>query len=118
MQFKKTFFIVLLSAIELLFCNLVSSQTQPFQFPPFQKITTEQGLSSNTVWSMLQDRNGFMWFATAYGLDRYDGYTFKIYNYGSHDKNSFSPGWYNEMKQDKDGTIWIASNSEGFYSFN
>lgn len=89
-----------------------------FQFPPFEKITTAQGLSSNSVWCMMQDRDGFMWFATAYGLDRYDGYTFKIYNYNPSDRNSFSPGWYAGMKQDQHGIIWIASSNEGFYSFN
>jgi ligand-binding sensor domain-containing protein/signal transduction histidine kinase len=118
MQFKKTFPLVFLSALELFFSISSHSQIQSFQFPPFKKITTEQGLSSNTVWSMMQDMNGFMWFATAYGLDRYDGYSFKIYNYNSADKNSFSAGWYGGMKQDKDGTIWIACSSEGFYSFN
>ena len=104
--------------LQLLFCTACYAQNTPFQFPPFKKITAEQGLSSNTVWNMMQDSSGFMWFATAYGLDRYDGYSFKIYNYSSQDKNSFSPGWYNGMKHDKNGIIWIASSSEGFYSFN
>ena len=67
---------------------------------------------------MMQDQDGFMWFTTAYGLNRYDGYSFKVYNYNPGDRNSFSPGWYAGMKQDKNGIIWIASSSEGFYSFN
>ena len=67
---------------------------------------------------MMQDKYGFMWFATAYGLDRYDGYSFKVYNYNPDDRNSFSPGWYAGMKQDKHGIVWIASSIEGFYSFN
>jgi len=66
----------------------------------------------------MQDRSGFMWFTTAYGLDRYDGYFFKVYNYNSGDGNSFTPGSYVGTKQDKHGIIWIASANQGFYSFN
>ena len=41
----------------------------------FDHIATEQGLSNLDVWSVLRDNQGFMWFGTLDGLDRYDGYT-------------------------------------------
>ncbi len=45
----------------------------------FQHITIEQGLSSNTVYDIHQDRRGFMWFATVDGLNRYYGKNIKEY---------------------------------------
>jgi ligand-binding sensor domain-containing protein len=45
----------------------------------FENISTEQGLSQNTVNAILQDRQGFLWFATEGGLDQYDGYQFTVF---------------------------------------
>src|SRR5689334_3875987 len=45
----------------------------------FERLTIEQGLSQNNVYSLLQDRTGFIWIGTADGLNRYDGYTFTVY---------------------------------------
>jgi len=44
----------------------------------FDRIGLEQGLSHNTVWCLLQDRKGFMWLGTEDGLNKYDGYSFKV----------------------------------------
>ena len=53
--------------------------------PQIETLTTEQGLSFRDVRSIAQDKHGFMWFGTHQGLNRYDGYNFKIYN---SDKNN------------------------------
>ena len=45
----------------------------------FDHFTPDQGLSQNNVTSILQDRAGFMWFATRDGLNRFDGYRFNVY---------------------------------------
>jgi two-component system sensor histidine kinase ChiS len=47
----------------------------------FEHISSEDGLSQNTVTAIIQDQKGFMWFATQEGLNRYDGYEFKIYGH-------------------------------------
>ena len=44
-----------------------------------QHYSIQNGLSQNTVMAILQDKQGFMWFGTWDGLNRFDGYTFKIY---------------------------------------
>lgn len=49
------------------------------QEPVFSKLTTSHGLSHNTVYSIVQDRHGFMWFGTREGLNRYDGNSIVTY---------------------------------------
>lgn len=51
--------------------------------PVFHRISLEQGLSDSRVSSITQDKHGFMWFGTAAGLNRYDGYSIKVYEEGS-----------------------------------
>ena len=56
----------------------------------FDQIGLEQGLSQSTVYAIVQDKQGFMWFGTQDGLNRYDGYSIKVYNHDPNDSNSIS----------------------------
>ncbi len=56
--------------------GLLFSQPAPLKF---EYLTTIDGLSHNNVLCMLQDKQGYMWFGAAYGLNRYDGYGFKVF---------------------------------------
>ena len=82
----------------------------------FKHITIENGLSQNTVLSILQDKNGFMWFGTKDGLNRYDGNSIKVFK-----KNNlpFSLGnntiW--SLMESRDRTIWIGTD-RGIYIYN
>lgn len=63
------------------FCCLIIIALQINLFPqsiPFNRLTTDDGLSNNYVYDLLQDRYGFIWFATDDGLNRFDGYEFKV----------------------------------------
>lgn len=117
LPFQKTIFLLFFSCLDMI-CLKSEGQKNDFSFPPFDKITTSQGLSYNMASSVMQDRRGFIWIATNYGLNRYDGYNFKVYNYDPADTNSISPGWYNSMIEDKKGIIWLSSSSQGFFSFD
>ncbi|RAW00271.1 sensor histidine kinase [Pseudochryseolinea flava] len=72
---------------------------------PFKHFTTLDGLPSQTVYEALQDRQGFMWFATSAGISRYDGYEFTNYTLedGLPDNDIF--GFY----EDHSGRIWLRS---------
>jgi len=72
----QTHFFKLYYILALLVTSVLYSQT----LPQIEVLTTEQGLSFRDVRSIAQDKNGFMWFGTQQGLNRYDGYNFKIYN--------------------------------------
>jgi len=85
--FRNKFLKIFLISFCLLFSMYLKAQEQNFPFQNFQNITTANGLSNNEVLSLIQDHNGFMWFATSYGLCRYDGYNFKNYYYNPADSN-------------------------------
>ncbi|MEJ2055871.1 MAG: two-component regulator propeller domain-containing protein, partial [Calditrichaceae bacterium] len=53
----------------------------------FEKISIDQGLSHSSVTAIHLDKQGFLWFGTQDGLNRYDGYNFKIFRNSSADSN-------------------------------
>ena len=77
--------------------------------PRFTSLTAEQGLSHNAVRCILQDSQGFMWFGTQDGLNRYDGYTFTIYRHRRSDPNSLSSNVITALYQDRAGTLWVGT---------
>ena len=56
----------------------------------FTRLSTDEGLSQTKVTFVVQDDQGFMWFATQYGLNRYDGYNFKLFVHDPRNPNSLS----------------------------
>jgi streptogramin lyase len=79
-----------------------------------EHIGMEQGLSSNKVNCIFQDKKGFMWFGTDYGLNRYDGYSFKVFTKIKDDSLSLTDNDIKCITQDATGNIWIGIES-GLY---
>jgi signal transduction histidine kinase/ligand-binding sensor domain-containing protein/DNA-binding response OmpR family regulator len=75
----------------------------------FNRLTTAHGLSNNTVYDLLQDRLGFLWFATDDGLNRFDGYEFKIYRHVPGNDNSITDNSVMTITEDQYGNIWIGT---------
>ena len=75
----------------------------------FQHLSREDGLSQNAVQCILQDQMGFLWFGTQDGLNRYDGYHFKVYRKQLDDDNSLPHDWIQALLQDPSGDIWVAT---------
>jgi len=98
----------------ILFCNAVA------QIPnvTFNYLSITNGLSQNTVFSVLQDKHGFMWFATHDGLNKYDGYNFEIYKADKHNSNSLSGNIVYAIIQSSDGLIWAGTNGGGVSVYN
>lgn|GEM_PF-858546 len=84
----------------------------------FQRISTDQGLSQSSVLCMLQDKKGFMWFGTEDGLNRYDGYNFKIYRPDVKSPYSISSNRIFDLYEDRDGNIWAGTNGGGLCKFD
>src|SRR4029077_19038204 len=77
----------------------------------FTHLTTNDGLSQSYVTAILQDRHGFMWFATRDGLNRYDGNTFVVYKNNPNDSASLSSNFLQDVVEDDNGYLWIATNT-------
>ena len=77
----------------------------------FTHLSTNEGLSQNDVTAIVQDRRGFMWFATREGLNRYDGYTFVVYKHIPNDPGSPSSNFIQDLMEDDKGYLWIATNN-------
>ena len=65
------------------------------------------GLSNNSVTTIYQDSDGFMWFGTYDGLNRYDGYNFKVYRNNINDKSSLSFNTIYHIEGDYKKNIWV-----------
>ena len=68
----------------------------------FTRLSTENGLSQTKVMQIVQDNQGFMWFATQHGLNRYDGYNFKVFAHDPANPNSLSGVYINALFKDRD----------------
>ena len=73
----------------------------------FDRVTTADGLSNDSVFSILQDRHGFLWFGTQAGLNRYDGYRVTQYRYDPRNSNSLGGDFVHSLLEDGRGAIWI-----------
>lgn len=83
------------------------------------KLSSEQGLSNNNVVSIAQDMDGFLWFCTKDGLNRFDGKKFKNYRHDPNNPNSLNNNVLNCVFAEKDRPIiWIGSEKHGLNSYN
>ncbi|RLD60672.1 MAG: hypothetical protein DRI95_15180 [Bacteroidetes bacterium] len=98
--------------ISLLFTIVLSSTISAQQESiKFRHLDDNNGLSNNSVLSVCQDYKGFMWFGTRYGLNRYDGHEFKIFNPVFNDTTSISSSHINKIFEDKQKNLWIATRN-------
>src|SRR5215213_6777632 len=84
----------------------------------FRHLTTDDGLPHNRIEAMLQDRRGFMWFGTADGLARYDGYRFITYRHDPNNPHSLSSNAVTALLEDQAGMIWVGSHDGGLNRFD
>jgi len=75
----------------------------------FEQFTVNDGLSQNFVTCILQDHQGFLWFGTRDGLNRYDGYQFKTYSFEAEDTTSISANAIQSLYEDKHNNLWVGT---------
>ncbi|NHZ63169.1 GAF domain-containing protein [Massilia sp. CCM 8694] len=75
----------------------------------FEHIGLEQGLSQESVQSILQDRQGFMWFGTQAGLNRYDGYRMTVFKNDPADPDSIADNYISASFEDDQGRLWFGT---------
>ncbi len=90
----------------LCFTLLFGFATLFAQSPLLERITIEHGLSQGMIFDMVQTRDGFLWIATKDGLNRYDGYNFKIFSNDPFDSYSLSENTITALFEDSRGLLW------------
>ena len=98
--------------IGLLLCGF-SLQAQPYFF---RNYTVESGLSNNTVYCSAQDSSGFIWFGTKDGVNRFDGYHFKVFKMNEDDR-TLETNLIGCLMVDKKNTLWVGCQ-KGLYTFD
>jgi hypothetical protein len=103
-------------------CILCYSTILQAQNLKFEHISVEQGLSNAIVNCILQDHQGFIWFATDDGLNKYDGYKIMTYRHDPNDSTSLGSQSMSRgnsgklLYEDPFGELWVCI--EGIYKFN
>jgi|GEM_PF-515513 len=109
---KKLFFILTLL---LLITQTASAQEAGLLF---EHLSVADGLPHTSVYNILQDSQGFMWFATEDGLAKYDGYKFTVYKHDATNPNSLSSSAVYALYQDSHHNLWLTTPSAGINKFD
>ncbi|WP_129002406.1 ligand-binding sensor domain-containing protein [Filimonas effusa] len=83
----------------------------------FRHYQVENGLSNNAVICMLQDSSHFMWFGTKDGLNRFDGYRFKVFRHQPRNNRSIGSNFIHCLSEGANGFLWVGTD-KGIYRYN
>jgi ligand-binding sensor domain-containing protein len=76
----------------------------------FMRFSTQDGPAKSNAGPFVQDDQGFVWFGTPYGLNRFDGYTYKVFVHDASDPTSISGSYITSIFKDHQGYIWVGCN--------
>lgn len=111
----KNFFQYFLWISLILLCKISTAQPSEIQFNNF---SVEEGLSQSGVRCVFKDHQGFMWFGTQDGLNRYDGFEFKTYFYEPEDSTSLSNSFIWKIFEDSQNNLWVGTFGGGLCLFD
>ncbi|BAX78861.1 sensor histidine kinase [Labilibaculum antarcticum] len=105
--------------ILLFFCGSLFCKTTNVnaQLVTFKHYGVEDGISQSEIKCIFQDSEGYLWFGTQNGLNKFDGYSFKNFFYDPTDKQSLSNNWIYDITEDRQGNIWLGTK-EGLNCYN
>ena len=84
----------------------------------FRNYGVDEGLSQSTAMQMAQDKTGFLWIGTQDGLNRFDGYAFKVYKHVRGDAHSLSDNHVRALVVDVEGALWIGTQAGGLNRYD
>ncbi|HQK39890.1 MAG TPA: two-component regulator propeller domain-containing protein, partial [Flavobacterium alvei] len=111
---KKLFLIFLLALLVLISINEVLAQIKC----KIENYSTEDGLSHDVIRDIIKGKDGFMWFATWDGINRFDGKNFITYKAIAGDNSSLGNNRIDEIKEDAYGFIWLKAYDNQIYRFD
>ena len=95
----------------ILLMIIFSSQAGAQQNDIYTSYGTDDGLSQSSVWSIVQDKQGFLWAGTSDGICRFDGYKFTVYRGGGGNSNIITGGTYIKFYIDSNNELWTISQN-------
>jgi ligand-binding sensor domain-containing protein/signal transduction histidine kinase/DNA-binding response OmpR family regulator len=106
---KTAFFIIILFLLRPGF-STGQAKDSDIENIKLKHFSLEEGLSQSSVLSICQDREGFLWFGTRDGLNKFNGYEFKVYRHNSLDSTSLSNNYIKVIFEDNAGNMWIGTH--------
>lgn len=104
--------------ITLVFSMIVFAVLAQMRETRFRKFSVQEGLSQSVVTAIFQDSQGFMWFGTQDGLNRYDGYSFLHFKHNDTVNTSISGNYIRCIYEDSDGFLWIGTAENGLNRYS
>ncbi len=86
--------------------------------PRFERLRVEHGLSSNELNKIIQDKQGFLWFASRNGISRFDGNDFRVFNHDPDNSNSLADNFAYDLIESSSGHFWIGYWGGGVSKFD
>ena len=99
-----------------LICS-VSASAQYYNLN-FRNYSSSNGLSQSEVQSVIEDKYGFIWIGTRYGLTRYDGKEFRTFYHSINNPKSLGENIVADIEQDSKGSLWFALYNSGLSKMN
>src|SRR5690606_36241553 len=115
-QVKRALAIVFL--IVLWNVHYVQSQSFISEYSHIQSLSLEDGLSQVNVNAVLKDAEGFIWVGTNDGLNRFDGYSFEVFNHQEFDSTSLGDNKIYSLFEDSNDNLWVGTNLAGLHLYN
>lgn len=112
---KGAFYSICFAVLLQLITFIVFAQNKPIHF---KKLSRDNGLSSNNVNCIFQDKKGFIWLGTRIGLNRYDGTNVIAFRNNEKDPSSLSNNYVTGIVEDNSGAIWVSTAGGGLDRFD
>lgn len=103
-------FLLSIFLISNFFCVKVSAEEKD-KYLKFTNLTIKDGLSQGSVYAIHRDEDGYMWFGTNDGLNRFNGYEYEVIKSDDKDPNTLFPGIIGSIVEDKEGYLWVGTSS-------
>ena len=103
-----------ITLIIVLWMTCLTSWGQAYNF---EKVSLEEGLSQSSVNAIVQDKIGFLWVGTQDGLNRYDGYDFRVFKKQPFDSTSLATNFITSLLIDSKNNLWIGTLSGGLHLY-
>jgi ligand-binding sensor domain-containing protein/signal transduction histidine kinase len=108
-------YLFIISSIILTASISINSQVNEYHF---NRLSLEDGVALNLIFTMIQDKEGFIWFGSMYGLIRYDGENYKTYKYDPENPESISFDDVVSLYEDSKENLWVGTWGGGLNMLN